>query len=111
LTCVAQNQQTNPTTRSGNRAHSLQLPKFKGKPASKPPANIASQDPFPKPKPVSKNQKGAVRKMVILPLPSQSSDKLAEESQGETEESLEEEEEDLDLVAAQGLADFSIEVY
>jgi hypothetical protein len=47
--------------------------------------------------------------MVILPLPSQSSDKLAEELQEEAEEPVEEEE-DPDLVAAQGLADFPIEV-
>ena len=47
--------------------------------------------------------------MVILLLPSQSNDKLAEESQEEAEELIEEEE-DPDLVAAQGLADFPIEV-
>jgi hypothetical protein len=95
LTCVAQKQQTGPTTRSGHKAPSPQLPQLpktnRGKPASKPSSKPSTSTtlqnpPPPKLKSASKKRKGAAKKTV------DPSDKLAEESQ--------EEEEDLDIVAA-----------
>ena len=88
LTRIAQ-KQTGPTTRSGYRAPSLQLPQLPmTKPASKP-----SSKPL-KPKPASKKRKGA-KKIAEPSSPPQSSNKLVEE--------LQEEGEDLDIVAAQAL--------
>jgi hypothetical protein len=103
LNRVAQKQQTGPTTTSGHRAPSPQLPQLPkrgnpaSKPSSKPSTSAALQDrPPPKPKLASRKQKGAAKKIAEPFLPPQSSNKLAEESQEEEGE----EEEDPDIVTA-----------